>query len=107
MAVRSNLAQAARLQQLRDAVETATLSPQADYTTKRLARVRLQLDRLDNMLLTERDPQRLDRIASAQARISEQERILSGRPMPGSLRPRSERQSKRVAAEPLQDDAQA
>jgi hypothetical protein len=40
------------------------------------------------MLVTEDNPQAIDRIASASARISEQERILSGRPLPGSQRPR-------------------
>ena len=58
-----------------------------DYTLRRLARVRLQLDRLDAMIQTETDPQRLDRLASAQAKLAEQERQLAGRPLPGSLRP--------------------
>lgn len=65
-----------------------------DYTEKTLARVRMQLD-LVNERLTEQlerkrpDPQAIDRLASAQSRLSEQERILAGRPTPGALRPSS------------------
>jgi hypothetical protein len=59
----------------------------ADYVGERLVRVRVQLDRLDKLMMTESDPQKLDRLASAQARLSEQERILDGRPLPGSRRP--------------------
>ncbi len=41
----------------------------------------------DEMVNAERDPQRIDRLASAQLRLSEQERILAGRPLRGSRRP--------------------
>jgi hypothetical protein len=47
--------------------------------------------KLDKMIADEEDPQKLDRLASAQARLSEQERILDGRPLPGSRRPREDR----------------
>lgn len=63
------------------------LTPPDSYTGDRLSRVRSQLDRLDVMMQTETDPQRLDRLASAQAKLAEQERQLAGRPLPGSLRP--------------------
>ena len=53
----------------------------------------------NGMLLSERDPQKLDRLASAQARLSEQERVLSGRPLPGSLKPGGRR-----ARQPLSVD---
>jgi hypothetical protein len=68
------------------------------YVSERLSRVRLQLDRVDGMVMTEKDPQKLDRLASAQARLAEQERIMSGRPLPGSMRPRPDR---RQAPAPL------
>jgi hypothetical protein len=58
-----------------------------DFSRARLSRVRRQLDRLDNMMEGETDPQKLDRLASAQAKLAEQERQLAGRPLPGSLRP--------------------
>jgi hypothetical protein len=55
------------------------------YVLSRLTRVRKQLDRLDRLMAEEIDPQRLDRLASAQYRLSEQERIMAGRPLPGSI----------------------
>jgi hypothetical protein len=48
----------------------------------------MQLDRIDGMIEKETDPMKLDRLASAQARLAEQERLLAGRPMPGSFRPK-------------------
>lgn len=67
----------------------AILATQAAlFCEKRILRVRKQLDSIDAMIAQETDPQRLDRLASAQSRVSEQERILSGRPLPGSQRPR-------------------
>ena len=47
------------------------------------------------MMIEEDDPGKLDRLASAQARLSEQERILRGEPLPGSRRPAPERKSSR------------
>jgi len=62
-----------------------------DFNALRIVRVREQLVKLDAMLAKETDPQKLDRLASAQARLSEQERILDGRPLPGSRRPKEDR----------------
>lgn len=71
--------------------DTPPLPPEPEvpdgFHEKRILRVRAQLDRLDAMLLTEDDPQRIDRLASAQLRLSEQERVLAGRPLPGSRKP--------------------
>lgn len=96
MAARSAKAKAERKEAARLAVETATLDPSIDYTKRRLARVRLQLDRLDQMMMEERDPQKLDRVASAIARLNEQERQLSNRSMPPVVRA-SGKTSKRQA----------
>jgi len=74
-----------------------------DYTAKRLFRVRKQLDRLDEMMAEEDDPQRIDKLASAQARLAEQERLLAGRPLPGSHRPRQAGQTLPVAGAWLDD----
>jgi hypothetical protein len=52
--------------------------------------------KLDELFLAERDPQKLDRLASASAKLSELERIMAGRPLPGSHRPVS---PKRKASE--------
>lgn len=89
MAARSAQIRKERREAIQAEVEAALeLTKLTDYVRQRLLRVRTQLDRLDRMMLTETDPQKLDRLASAQARLSEQERTLAMRPAPGSLRPR-------------------
>lgn len=60
-----------------------------DYTEQRLTRTRKQIDMLSDALEEEDDPQRIDRLASAIARLSEIERQLANRPLPGSLKPSS------------------
>ena len=65
-----------------------------DFTNQRLLRVRLQLERIDAMIATEDDPQRLDRLAAASMRLSDQEFALSNRPKPGNRRPGPERGAK-------------
>jgi hypothetical protein len=92
MAVRSVAARKAAAAERTPSPATIPLTPGAPpgtdpYVTERLSRVRGQLDRLDGLMATEKDPQRIDRLASAQYRLAEQERILSGRPLPGSRRP--------------------
>lgn len=64
------------------------------FRNERLFQVREQLRKVDAMIRTETDPQRLDRLASAQARLSAQEFALAGRPMPGAFRPVKERAKK-------------
>ena len=84
----------------------------ATYEGKTLMRVRLQLDKVFENFMSEArsanpDAAKLDRLASAQARLGEQERQLAGRPMPGSLKPTQGRQSSRKvtsAAEALSQD---
>ena len=72
-----------------------------DFCAKRIKRVRRQLAMLDRLIDAEQDPQRLDRLACAQYRLSEMERILSGRPLPGSQRPRQAKVNQhRSAVEP-------
>jgi hypothetical protein len=68
-------------------VETVKPESIDDFTTRRLTRVREQLERLDRMAAEEDDPKRIKELADATTRLSEQERILDGRPMPGSRRP--------------------
>ncbi len=65
------------------------------YPEERLRRVRKQLDRVDALILTEADPVKLDRLAAASMRLSEQERVLSNRPLPGSCKPRSSEPERR------------
>jgi hypothetical protein len=59
------------------------------YQEKRKLRVRAQLDLIDRRLLVERDPAKIDRLASATARLSDQEFDLTGRVRPGTFKPRS------------------
>ena len=79
------------------------------FNARRLLRVRKQLTRLDDLMDQENDPAKLDRLASAQARLSEQERILRGEPLPGSRRPAPDRADRRQGratwtAQPAQPD---
>lgn len=105
MALRS--AAARRLRRERE--ERAKLNPPAApqcpsleaselYVARRLAKVRDQLDRVDAMFDACRDPIGLDRIAAVLARLSELERQLANRPLPGSRRPRSEPARKLMGA---------
>lgn len=66
--------------------------PIPDYHSKRLTRVRVQLNTLDSRLedemrRTRPDARKIKELVDAQIRLSEQERILAGRPLPGSHRP--------------------
>lgn len=92
---------------------TAAASPQPaqliaqsePYLADRLERVRKQLDRLDLAILAEvsrskPDGQRLNWLAAAQERLAEQERLLAGRPLPGSRRPAPERRRQYATASP-------
>lgn len=71
--------------------EQVPASPDDGYVQTTVSRTRRQLDRLFELMEEELDPQKLDRLASAIARLAEQERQLSGRPLPGSLRPKQKR----------------
>jgi len=83
-------AKLAALQQQQNPKPVATPeSEDSKFILSRLVRVRKQLDRIDSMIEKEKDPMKLDRLASAQARLAEQERLLAGRPMPGSLKPKA------------------
>lgn len=75
-------------------------SPNA-YVSARLARVRKQLDKLDSMIEAETDPQKLDRLAAAQERLSRQEHDLAGRPHAGNLRPTARQSPPRPSSPPF------
>ena len=78
-----------------------------DFATQRLLRVRDQLGKLDNRMddaldAKRIDPQTIERLARASCQLSEAERVLAGRPLPGSHRPKSAGTSKRgQVAEPI------
>lgn len=56
------------------------------FTRLRLERVRKQLEKIDEMIEEETDPARLDRLAAAASRLSEQERRYAGRSLPPTVR---------------------
>jgi hypothetical protein len=89
MADKGREARRQRLLQLRQTIDTLVESPTVDFHAKRLARVRVQLDRIDSELerCSLSDSKRIRDLTDAQLRLSEQERILAGRPLPGSRRP--------------------
>lgn len=62
---------------------------QQDVTSAidQLKRTRAQLVKLHQRLDKEEDANKIDRLCSAIAKLSELERVLSGRPLPGSHRP--------------------
>jgi DNA repair exonuclease SbcCD ATPase subunit len=71
-------------------------APNDDFTERRVNRIRKQLETLDGRLdelssAPDIDAAAIDRVASAISRLSELERQLSGRPLPGSLRPTAAR----------------
>lgn len=85
------------------AIETASLDPAIDYSQRRLARVRLQLDNVDNDIAIESksgDSKRLKELCEAQARLNAQERELSMRPAPGTTKPPTQRSTKASAFNP-------
>ena len=80
----------------------SSVAPPLEYSAVRLSRVRQQLDRVDMMLLAEKDPQKLERLASASIKLSDQEFALAGRFKPGNLKPSVSQSTKRyVPAVPL------
>lgn len=60
------------------------------FTTRKLARVRGQIDRVEQLLDDADEPQAVDRFANALTRLYDLERVLAGRPLPGSRRPANE-----------------
>ena len=107
MAARSHEARRLRLAQaeLHADGSTAYQAPVADqYRLSRLARTRKQLAQVDRMLEAATDAREVKSLADALARLADMERILAGRPLPGSRRPRAEhsRPDQRVSAEPLE-----
>lgn len=71
------------------------------YSKQTLARTRKQVRTVFEMLATETDPQKIDRLASALARLNEIERQLANRPLPGSWKPQAPRPAARARSEPI------
>jgi hypothetical protein len=89
------LAHAARRQQSLADATVANALPLADpadnFVSRKLARVRGQMDVIEKLLDKATEPQAVDRFCNALTRLYDVERILAGRPLPGSRRPKDER----------------
>jgi hypothetical protein len=74
------------------------------FRRMRLSRVRAQLNAIDGLIAKEMkencDPAKLDRLASAAIRLNEQERQLSNRSLPPTLKA-SQVKAKRSSASPI------
>lgn len=86
-----------REEQLRQAIEFATKNPVVGFAERTLARVRLQMDRLSTEIDQEitGESKRLKELTDSYARLADQERILAGRPLPGSRKPAPDKPGKR------------
>ena len=98
-ALRSHAPTSARFKQPEPEPQPAP-SPQAaeiadDFTVRKLARVREQIDSVEKLLDAATEPQAVDRFANALTRLYDLERILAGRPLPGSRRPTEDRAPRR------------
>lgn len=60
-----------------------------DYASQTMIRVRSILDGQLKRIVDEDDPNKIDRLASAISKLAELDRQLSGRPLPGTLKPTS------------------
>ena len=81
-----------------------TPPPDANNLTRKLARLELQIERIDGMLESETNPDALNKLATAKTRLSEQWRIFSGIPLPGSQRPARERTKRESVSSGLVED---
>ncbi len=87
-----------------DVLPTVQASPH--YVLQRLTRTRAQIEALDVQLLASDDPRAIQAISVAIRNLTEIERVLAGRPLPGSHRPVRERPMKRVTGQAPVDAAE-
>jgi hypothetical protein len=76
----------------------AIVEPDAVFVSKQINQLREHISRLHTLIGKARDAQTIDKLASAIAKLAEQERILAGRPLPGSHRPKQQRAEKAATA---------
>jgi hypothetical protein len=69
--------------------QIGTLEADDVYVATRLAWVRQHIAKLDRAIERETNARQLNLLTLVQNRLSEQERKLAGRPLPGSLRPKA------------------
>lgn len=98
MARKSAESKRLRLENLRNAVADAVGNPEIDFKDRTLSRVRLQMENLSDEIdeaIDRADSKKVKELTDAYTRLGDMERILAGRPLPGSKRPAPERASKR------------
>ena len=71
------------------------------YVSSQVARVRVQIERLAALLDKAQDPLDIDRLARALSVLRKDERVLDGRPEPGSRRPGKERNTQDADVNPV------
>lgn len=69
--------------------ELERMTPDDRYRLERLSKVRKQIRFVDSLLESSIDADQISKLATASAKLAEQERLLAGRPTPGSNKPKS------------------
>lgn len=86
----------------------ATPQNDAQTASPRAQEYETHLVRLREMLGNERDPNKIDRLASAIAKLEDVRRIAAGEPLPGSRRPgRESTRRSPVSLAPVEDNPPA
>ncbi|HEX4646152.1 MAG TPA: hypothetical protein VH598_11140 [Verrucomicrobiae bacterium] len=85
---------------------TAVVNPvrierQPDYVEKEIARTRAQIAKVQTLLDRSADALVIERLTRSLNALSERERILSGRPLPGARRPGRDKPAPDADIEPL------
>ncbi len=80
--------------------EQERMTPDEIYRLKRLDRVRRQMAMIDRLIESETMPDALSKLATASAKLADQERLLAGRPTPGSNKPVAKRAKPEASFEP-------
>ncbi len=75
----------AKLKQAAEAVQAGL--PEEPYARLRVSQTREDVARVRKLLHVATDAQEIDRLTAALAKLTEMERTLSGRPLPGTLKP--------------------
>jgi hypothetical protein len=97
-------AEAKRIAQLEQLAAKAKLQPSHEYLEQRIKNTRLTIERLEKLLMRAKNTQDLDKLASALSKLADLERVLDGRPLPGTRRPKADRASSRASmpVEPME-----
>lgn len=90
-----------RLRAVKPSNAPALVESPDPYLLKRIVTLRTQLAQLAQLLENETDSLKWHRLSSAQHRIAEEERVLSGRPTPGQAKSGRQRAVEPIALAPV------